>query len=72
MTKDQVEFIRDILWPLIRDILLFFGGLGLAVNEVLHSGVERPVVLGFLAAMMGLPIALRADRPKRGEGDDNK
>lgn len=53
------------LWPLLRDILLFFVGLAGVVHEVLTVGVERPTLLFLLAAMMGLPLFLRAD----GRGD---
>lgn len=58
---DRLQTLLSTLWPPIRDILLFFAGLILSVHEVLTAGVERPIILGFLGAMMGLPLFLRAD-----------
>lgn len=46
-------------WPLIRDIVLFTGGLLGVVHETLISSVERPTLLILFAAMMGLPAFLR-------------
>jgi hypothetical protein len=48
-------------WPLIRDILLFFGGLAGVAYETLGSQADRPTLLLLFAAMMGLPAFLRAD-----------
>jgi len=48
-------------WPLIRDILLFFGGLAGVAYETLASQADRPTLLLLFAAMMGLPAFLRAD-----------
>lgn len=55
-------------WPIIRDIVLFFGGLAGVANEALGSGVERPTLLLVYAAMMGLPVVLRKDESKNGNG----
>jgi len=62
MSAERLQFLREILWPLIRDVLLFLVGLAGVIHEVLTSGVERPAILGILAAMMGLPAVLRIDR----------
>jgi hypothetical protein len=52
-------------WPLIRDIVLFFGGLAIVLHEVFLSATERPTILLLAAAMMGLPAFLRADERHR-------
>jgi hypothetical protein len=50
------------VWPRIRDITLFVGGLAGVIHEtVFQQGVERPTLLLLFAAMMGLPAVLRAD-----------
>ena len=61
MNSDRWLFVRDIVWPLLRDVILFFSGLGLLIAEANRSGVERPVLLAAFLAMMGLPLFLRAD-----------
>jgi hypothetical protein len=48
-------------WPLIRDIILFFTGLGLIVAEAFRHGTERPTLLLLYAAMVGLPAFLQKD-----------
>jgi hypothetical protein len=64
--NDRWETIRDVVWPLVRDVILFFAGLGLLIAEAHRSGTERLGFLGLYAAMMGLPLFLRADeRGKR-------
>jgi hypothetical protein len=63
--SDRWEFLRDFLWPFARDVLLFVVGLVGAIHEIATVGVERPTLLALLAAMMGLPLFLRAD--DRGE-----
>lgn len=52
-------------WPLIRDVVLFVGGLAGVANEALRFGGERPTLLLLYAAMMGLPAFLRADESKK-------
>jgi len=52
-------------WPLIRDILLFLGGLAGVAYETLASQIDRPTLLLLFAAMMGLPAFLRADNSKK-------
>lgn len=54
------------LWPSIRDIGLFVGGLLGVGHETLLTHAERPTLLILFAAMMGLPAFLRPqeeDRP---------
>ena len=48
-------------WPIIRDMILFFGGLAGVANEAIFQNAERPTLLLLYAAMMGLPAFLRAD-----------
>lgn len=48
-------------WPVIRDILLFSGGMLGVLHETLISATERPTLLILFAAMMGLPAFLRKD-----------
>lgn len=67
MTPERFRLLRDSVWPLVRDVLLFLGGLAGTAHEVVVSSGERPVLLGFLAAMMGLPLFLRADE-RNGRG----
>jgi hypothetical protein len=52
-------------WHLIRDVILFVGGLAGVANEALRYGGERPTLLLLYAAMMGLPAFLRADESKK-------
>ena len=53
-----------------RDLFLFLAGVGLTVNEALwHHGPERPTLLLVFAAMMGLPVVLRADEKRQPKGD---
>jgi hypothetical protein len=48
-------------WPFVRDVLLFFAGLGGVAHELLLTNSERPTLLLLFGAMMGLPLFLRAD-----------
>ena len=52
---------RTVTWQTARDILLFFGGMGFAANELLQSAPADPAVLFFCGAMMGLPAFLKRD-----------
>lgn len=61
MNEERWLFIRDVVWPWVRDVILFFTGLGLLINEATRTGAERPVLLGAYLAMTGLPLFLRAD-----------
>lgn len=46
-------------WPLLRDVVLFLGGLAGVVHETVLTQAERPTLLILFAAMMGLPAFLR-------------
>lgn len=63
-------FIRDTVWPWIRDIILFAAGLYLLFQEASREGGERPVLIGAYLAMMGLPLFLRADERNKSKEDD--
>jgi len=52
-------------WPAIRDIVLFIGGLLGVAHETLLMEAVRPELLILFAAMMGLPVILRADEQQR-------
>ena len=56
------------LWPTVRDILLFVGGMAGTANEALVREAERPTLLLLFAAMMGLPAFLRQDEQRRNGG----
>lgn len=51
-------------WPVLRDALLFLGGLAGVFHETVISSTERPTLLILFAAMMGLPAFLRQDDNK--------
>lgn len=51
-------------WPLVRDMILFFGGFAGVAHETLVSSLERPALLILFAAMMGLPAFLRSDEKR--------
>lgn len=51
-------------FPLIRDLVLFLGGLAGVGHETLLVHAERPTLLILFAAMMGLPAFLRSDEKK--------
>jgi hypothetical protein len=51
-------------WQTIRDMILFFAGLGGVFHETAIAQAERPTLLLLFAAMMGLPAFLRADEKK--------
>ena len=56
------------MWPSLRDILLFTGGLARVLHEtVLRDGPERPTLLILFAAMLGLPAFLAGDRDRNGK-----
>lgn len=48
-------------FPLIRDLMLFLGGIAGVGHETLLTHAERPTLLILFAAMMGLPAFLRGD-----------
>lgn len=59
-------------WPLVRDVLLFVGGLAGVAHETLAEQSDRPTLLLLFAAMMGLPAFLRADDNRNAPGGDEK
>ena len=60
-------------WPLVRDILLFFGGMGGVFHEtVIRTAAERPTLLLVFATMMGLPAFLRHDEAKKADKEAEK
>ena len=54
-------------WPLVRDVILFIGGLAGVAHETLITHVERPTLLLLFAAMMGLPAFLGRDEKRNGK-----
>ena len=60
MTKSP-QILKNWI-PVIRDLLLLLGGLGIALHETLSTMGERPSLLVLAATMMGLPIVLRKDQ----------
>lgn len=60
---------RQRWWTKItRDLVLFVGGLGFMAHEVLVQPVERPYVITACLGMMGLPVFLRWDSRRNGNG----
>ena len=58
------------MWrPQRKDILFVAGLLGIAYEAVFRSA-ERPTLLLLYAAMIGLPLVLRADEERRDKDDD--
>lgn len=49
-----------------RDLLMFTLGAVGFVHELLISHAERPYLIGACLALMGLPLALRADEKRNG------
>jgi hypothetical protein len=45
-------------WPILRDVLLFAGGLIGVAHETVIATAERPTLLILFASMMGLPAFL--------------
>lgn len=58
----------NMTWPRLRDVVLFFAGLGGVAYEAGFQAAERPTLLLLYAAMMGLPAFLRQDERKNGNG----
>jgi hypothetical protein len=61
-------------WNLLRDILLFTGGLAGVGYETLGQSTDRPTLLILFAAMMGLPAFLSggAVQERAMRGNPNK
>lgn len=70
--SDRWLYFRDEVWPWIRSVLIFSTGLIGFLHEVLTVGVERPTLLLVLAAMMGVPIAFKADEKRRRGKDGDR
>lgn len=56
----QQDYIRA-WWSVIRDILAFFGGLGVIIYETTEAQVDRPWLLVVAIGMMGIPLAAKVD-----------
>lgn len=55
-----------------KDVALFVAGLALTVHEALQEPpLERPILLGLYAAMMGIPALLTGATTKRGQGGND-
>lgn len=52
-------------WPLLRDVLLFFGGMAGVVHETAFASAAEPALLVLFGAMLGLPAFLRRDEAKQ-------
>ena len=59
-------------WPILRDVVLFFGGLGGVIHETAFTKAERPTLLILFAAMMGLPAFLRPNEVNKDAGTRQK
>jgi hypothetical protein len=46
------------VWPVVREMLLFLGGMVGVGFEAIAKHTERPVLLAVYAVMMGMPIAI--------------
>ena len=55
--------------PQRKDVLLVFGLLGIAYEAVWRS-TERPTLLLLYAAMIGLPLVMRADEERQKDRDE--
>lgn len=58
-------------WKPERKDLLFVAGLMGIAWEALRDSAERPTLLLLYAAMIGLPLVLRADDLKNGKHKEN-
>lgn len=56
-------------WPLVRDVILFFGGLYGVHGEATGPDPAQWPLLIFYGAMMALPLPLRADAARRNGND---
>ena len=54
----------DYKWKVVRDILLFFGGMIGVANEAFFQATTDPTLLILFGALMGLPAFLRKDEGK--------
>lgn len=58
-------------WKVVRDAVLFFGGLIGVMHQEFGTTTERPTLLLLYAAMMAVPVGLRADERRRRNGNGN-
>jgi hypothetical protein len=57
-----VALIHDgAVWKIVRNAILFFGGLAGVLHETLIADIAEPLLLALYASMMGLPAFLRRD-----------
>lgn len=54
-------------WRLAREMILFGVGIPAFIWE--FTGEARPVMLGFIGMLLGLPVPLAIDRVRRGGVD---
>lgn len=47
----------DALWPRVREVIAFFGGMGIMFFEVVADKGDRPWLYAAAIGMMGLPVA---------------
>lgn len=59
-------------WPLIRDLLLFIGGMAGLLHETLIATGERPTLIAAFLAMSGLPAFFRADTRRNKQNGNSK
>jgi hypothetical protein len=52
-------------WPIIRDAVLFVGGLAGVAHETVIATAESPTLLILFASMMGLPAFLQKDEKSK-------
>lgn len=67
---DRWIVFRDVVWPFLRDVILFFGGLIGIYHETFVVDFERPSLLVVFAGMLGLTVLLRADEKIRNGKQD--
>lgn len=58
---DKLEKLKTWI-PALRNIILFIGGLAIAIHEAVFTMGERPSILILAGTMMGLPYFLRRDQ----------
>lgn len=55
-------------WPLVRDVVLFIGGMGGLYHETVLRVGERPTLIAAFLVMMGGPAYFRADLRRKQNG----
>lgn len=53
-----------------RDTVLLVAGLAGVFFETVFQRIDRPYLLGIFGGMLGLPLYLRRDPPKKKKDDD--